>query len=46
MAKIDMDVILDDPGSGKSYDLVNTVSKMEEEKKSIYVFTPTGTARA
>lgn len=44
MAKINMNVILGDPGTGKSHDLIDTVLKMEEEKKSIYVFTPTGTA--
>lgn len=44
MSKINMKITLGDPGTGKSYDLVNEVLKKESNDESVYVFTPTGTA--
>lgn len=45
MAKISMNVILGEPGTGKSYDLISKAIELERNLKSVYIFTPTRTSK-
>lgn len=45
MAKINMNVILGEPGTGKSYDLISKAIELERDLKSVYIFTPTRTSK-
>ena len=46
MSKIDMKVILGEPGTGKSYALIEKAINILEHNENLYIMTPTHAAKS